>query len=298
MALIDRAIEFTESGGSRVDQGNLLAECVQALNLDGLAAVERLYEDMYGGITFNFELKVAPAICLLHWEEEGLNALVEGAKRTPTSKNISIAIQLLSSLAAGTLPIILTTFVEKRLQDGVLPLFRQSSPIGAFARQKLTEFMLSFPDDFEASAAAGHAFQQLSVLDTTATKEVFGALASRWLAVGKPVLAELQDLITKYEDDEPRFQAFFEKVPQLLDPLAMQVWPMPDLHGAKEPDFVVKRADGTYSRCRNRSALEVNRYGTVATQRVCNSGGDASDAVSIISPGKVCRSKLTLPRIP
>jgi hypothetical protein len=66
------------------------------------------------------------------------------------------------------------------------------------------------------------------------------------LAVGQPTLAGYQELISNYPADEPQFQAFFERVPQLLDPLAMSVCPQPDLHGAREPDFIVKRADGTY----------------------------------------------------
>jgi hypothetical protein len=32
----------------------------------------------------------------------------------------------------------------------------------------------------------------------------------------------------------------------LLDPMAIEVWPKPDLHGAAEPDFLVRRIDNSY----------------------------------------------------
>ena len=105
--------------------------------------------------------------------------------------------------------------------------------------------MLSLDED-EALHVAGSAFQQLSLEDHGSAKEVFAALASRWLTVGKPILARYGHLISNHADDEPQFQQFFEEVPQLLDPLAVLVWPRPDLHGARRPDFVIKRADGSY----------------------------------------------------
>jgi hypothetical protein len=36
------------------------------------------------------------------------------------------------------------------------------------------------------------------------------------------------------------------KHPQILDPMAQQVWSQPDFHGAHEPDFVIRRADNSY----------------------------------------------------
>jgi hypothetical protein len=59
VTLLDRANEFVKTGRPR-DQAQLLTECIRAHDLDGLAATQRLYEDMYGGVTFNFELKVSP----------------------------------------------------------------------------------------------------------------------------------------------------------------------------------------------------------------------------------------------
>ncbi|MFS2011980.1 Shedu anti-phage system protein SduA domain-containing protein [Azospirillum sp. CT11-132] len=46
--------------------------------------------------------------------------------------------------------------------------------------------------------------------------------------------------------NEPAFQVFLTAHPQILDPLAIRVWPQPNLFGFKEPDYIVQRADGTY----------------------------------------------------
>nr|WP_249794049.1 Shedu anti-phage system protein SduA domain-containing protein [Bradyrhizobium sp. BRP56] len=53
-------------------------------------------------------------------------------------------------------------------------------------------------------------------------------------------------MLTARANDEPAFQEFFCTYPQLLDPLAVQVWSQPDFHGAAEPDFVIRRADDSY----------------------------------------------------
>jgi hypothetical protein len=79
-----------------------------------------------------------------------------------------------------------------------------------------------------------------------AAKELFAALSARWLAVSKPVLEGYEALILKEPDNEPAFQRFLMEHPQLLDPMAVQVWPHPNLFGFRFPDFVVRRADNSY----------------------------------------------------
>ncbi len=247
MSLLDRANEFIQGGDFR-EETTLLLECVQAHNLDALVAVQRLYEDMYGGMTFNFELKAPAAFSLLCWGEAGLDALVEGLNRTRSTKNISLGTQILSSLAAGILPGFLASFVPGELAQIITESVRVGPSLADAARRHLTEFMVSLPDDDQATSVAAIGFQRLSISETDgkSAKELFAALATRWLVVGEPTIGEFRKLIAESPDNEPDFQAFFERVPQLLDPLAAFVWPRPDLHGAKEPDFIVKRADGTY----------------------------------------------------
>lgn len=53
-------------------------------------------------------------------------------------------------------------------------------------------------------------------------------------------------LIRHSSDDEPRLHSFLEVFPQILDPMAVQVWSKPDLHGFKVPDFLIRRSDNSY----------------------------------------------------
>jgi hypothetical protein len=70
----------------------------------------------------------------------------------------------------------------------------------------------------------------------------YGWLMSRVHDGGHKALAE----IASFARDEPTFQRFFTGHPQILDPMASQVWSQPDFHGAYEPDFVIRRADDSY----------------------------------------------------
>ena len=51
-----------------------------------------LFEDMYGGMTFNFELKAPAAWELACWGEQGLDQLVAATLKAPTSKNVSLCL--------------------------------------------------------------------------------------------------------------------------------------------------------------------------------------------------------------
>jgi hypothetical protein len=81
--LRDKVEDFIANRADPPELHELLSECMDDGSVEGLACVRRLYEDMYGGITFNFELKAPPASCLLFWGEAGLQALIDGANATP-----------------------------------------------------------------------------------------------------------------------------------------------------------------------------------------------------------------------
>lgn len=245
-SLTDRARVFVESGDE--DQESLLRECLQAGNLDALRAVQIMFEDMYGGHTYNYEIKAPAAVCLIRWGEQGLEALIEATGRTETSKNISLTLQILASLASrADLP-----DVGRFIRDkGILPHIRDSVTnwelLSKIARSKLQRFILSFENDDDVCLAVG--LELLSAPfrgGSSVALELFQALASRWLAVSQPVLDLYENMLTKNPTDESAFHTFFERHPQLLDPLAAEVWSQPDLHGAMEPDFVVRRNDNTY----------------------------------------------------
>jgi len=244
-SLRNRVEEFIATGEPN-DLSALLRECIDDRGLDALLCVRRLYEDMYGGITFNYELKAPSASTLLVWKELGLKALVEGAEKNPTSKNISITLQLLASLAAGEgLPIL------GRVNDAVIDTAIQEAitatpALARLARSCLVDFILSFPDDLEVASYVGHSLSTFSFDHAVSARELFAAVSKRWLAISTPVLNAFEELIGSRPGDEQAFQVFLTQHPQILDPLAVRIWPQPDLFGFKEPDFVVQRADGSY----------------------------------------------------
>ena len=244
--LRNRVEWFIEKCARPDDLRALLRECVEDGGLDALVCVRRLYEDMYGGMTFNYELKAPAASTLLIWKELGLKALMEGVEKNPASKNISITLQLLATVAAReNLPIfgvVGETVIDKAIQDAIT-----GTPVLArVARSHLVAFILSFPDDDEVAASVGSSLTSLSIERAASARELFAAVSKRWLALSTPVLNAFDELIGSKPGDEHVFQVFLTRYPQILDPLAVRIWPQPDLFGFKEPDFVVQRADGSY----------------------------------------------------
>jgi len=237
---------FVENGSRRDDLVRLLRDCVAEEGLDGLVGVRRLFEHMYGGYTFNYELKAPAASTLLIWKDLGLKALMEGVKFCPESKNVSIAMQLLASVAAGEGLPLLATVPDAELSQKVARTIEADGALSASARGHLVDLILSFDDDDEVSSRIGLALQSMSFSGGGAARELFAAVSKRWLAVSTPVLNSFDALIRSEPGNEVAFQEFLTAHPQILDPLAIRVWPQPDLFGFKEPDFVVQRADGTF----------------------------------------------------
>jgi hypothetical protein len=238
---------FIQDGARAEDLYALIDRCIADGTIEGLSCMRRLYESDYGGITFNFELKAPAALSMLIWGQTGARALVDAALADPTSKNLSLCIQILSSVAAGFLPLIYlvhhkTLFTEIDTARKVAPKFDE------YCRALLIEVILSFDSDDDVAARIGHVMSQMSFSEETvgASKEVFAALSSRWLAVSKPVLRQYESLIATTPNNESAFQSFLSMHAQLLDPMAAQIWPQPDLYGFRFPDFIVRRADNTY----------------------------------------------------
>ncbi len=223
-----------------------IADCINDGSLSALVAVQLLYEDPYGGFTFNYELKAPAGLALLRWGEQGVDALYEAALRSRTSKNISIAIDVLASAAASGSWLLGSHLLPKETVEWILKEAQGNSDVRNRAKHRLMDLLLAIPSDEDAAEAAASGLGHISVGGLDAAKLVFAALAARWLAIGEPILNQFGSLITQHPGDEQRFQAFLETVPQLLDPMCFQVWSRPDLCGAKEPDFIVRRFDNTY----------------------------------------------------
>ena len=246
MALIDRARQFVE-GGNPTELSQLLIACVGDGTVDGLLAAQLLARDMYGGDTYNLLLKAPAAYCLLAWGQDGLEALVKNALEEPTSKNFSLAFQLLASTAEGYEPqSIGARRSDGQLREAVSRAVGDWENLALVARRYLNELMLSIEDDDDAALYAGTSLQGLALLDPGAIRNLSHALALRSVAVGPRILSEYEDLLAGTGDDEAIFQRFFENHPLLLDTGAFQVWGRPDFHGRLEPDFIIRTYDNGY----------------------------------------------------
>ena len=247
MTLIERAQELISQPALNKLK-HLLRDCVSAGTQEALASVQLLAEDSYGGFTFNLELKSSAAWCLVAWQEQGLQAIMEIAQRTQTFKNYSLAFQILSTLSARER--FSNTWPTERLRNMIEARVSNWDDTFAAARIRLNELARSIPSDDDAAFYAAGPIQYLSLTATTATtaavKPLFLAMCTRWLSVGPATLSEYENLLHDRSNDEPAFHSFFEDHPQLLDPMAFEVWSKPNLRGAVEPDFVIRRFDGTY----------------------------------------------------
>ena len=246
MTLIERARQFVERSDPK-ELPRLLMDCVQSRDTEGMIAVQLLARDMYGRDTFNLLLKAPAVYCLLAWGEDGLNAVAENALKEPTSKNFSLAFQLLSSTASGHEPKSIASFVsDSRLRQTISSAVGDWEDLVLKARKCLNELMLSIGDDDEAGLYVSTSLMSLSLQNPSAIASLSHALALRTTAVGPRVLTNYEDLLSGKGNDESVFQHFFENHPLLLDPRAFQVWVKPDFHGQLEPDFVIRTYDNEY----------------------------------------------------
>ncbi len=244
MSLRSRVEEFIAYRADLQELIDLLRECSADGSLEALLCVRRLAEDMYGGFTFNYELKAPAAWELACWGEPGIDQLLEMAKQSSTSKNESLCVQILCGLASGLSE--KSVFVQDTQFDQLRQLLEECRQIVDYARGKLVEFVLSIEDEGDVVDIARKGFGYSFSRSALPAREMFAAMAARWLAISAPVIHQYQKLISEKPDDEVVFQKFLSKFPQLLDPMAVDVWPQPDLHGVQEPDFLIRRSDNSY----------------------------------------------------
>lgn len=182
---------------------------------------------------------------LMAWGAEGMSLIVEIALTHSTVKSKSAALTLFSITALdGTIsPPPSMTMVPTSIQMAANAKV-DSRILRSGASHALRTLILSLPTDdlmIPLSQSVMHLMARQDVVET-----LVAALGVKWLRFGPPALDQYRRLICESPDDEPAFQAFFCRYPQLLDPMAVKVWSQPDFHGALEPDFVVRRADDSY----------------------------------------------------
>jgi hypothetical protein len=190
-------------------------------------------------------LKGPAMAAMLCWNERGCEAIVMTALANPTSKNVSSAYKLLSIAAVGGPFDPLLGFVHSDELTAAVNSSLAGGRLRHVARRYLMDLLQSL-DTADLLIPLGVAFTQIGVASDRGASELIRAISSRWLHVGPTTITAFARLIKSHSRDEAKFQEFFCEHPQILDPMAGQVWSQPDFHGAHAPDFVIRRVDNTY----------------------------------------------------
>lgn len=240
--------DFIENGANLQVLNSLLQRCMDDGGTKAMSYVTRLFEDDYGGITYKWELKEPAGFALLYWQQAGLEELARAAAQSPRSSNTQIAFDILSSAASGEFSTMLSDHCWGDMKKRVTSSGGLSTEMQHHARRTLVELVLGARNEDDLMLSLASVFQRhyAKMNGVNAAKHLVQAVASRWFAIGDRTLQEYQELIEAFSDDEPSFQKFFEANPQFLDPMAVEVWPEPNLFGSRKPDFVLKRSDGSY----------------------------------------------------
>ena len=174
MSLRTRVEDFICHRAGRYELMELLVECAQAGDTEALMCVRRLAEDMYGGVTFNFDWTAPAAWELACWGDAGIQQLAEATRANPTSKNLSLCVQILCAIASGSIgaPVFATASQIERLRQmvGTNPALVKS------ARRSLLELAMSMESDEELIDLAGKGFGSAGMLDPATAREMFGAV--------------------------------------------------------------------------------------------------------------------------
>jgi hypothetical protein len=190
------------------------------------------------------EIRIPCLYSLISWREKGLEELKTLAA-SGSHKFLSNALTILSIVIAEEkmLPHQGHFLGDKSLQK--VNAIIVSAQLEKQARSILRELIISVPLD-ELMRSIGSSFSMMAITENLAAKELIKALSAKWLHFGPPTLEEYARLLNEHKNDEPVFQDFFTRYPQLLDPMAVKVWSKPALHGAWIPDFLIRRADDSY----------------------------------------------------
>jgi len=236
-SLINKAEHLLEKEDFRTQRPFIL-ECIIEESQTALTAMQSLASKRGTGV------RETAFYSLLAWREPGLKAMCELAIKSPFPHNLNLACNVLSSLAIGQMPKLGNSFQMETWSDEVTNRLGEPQKYSTIAEVLLRDLILSLDeaDIDRLPSAIGYSFW-----DNPDKMRVILSMASlRWIAVGRKVIDEYQRIIATSPNNEQEFQSFFERNPLILDPLAHRVWPKPDLHGKKEPDFIIQRSDNSY----------------------------------------------------
>lgn len=227
-----------------------------------MSFVQKFYERLNGCAfhqsdeNFNFLNKIIreedesrairPAMaCLLFWGEKGVREIHDICLKAPRLKIITSAISLLFYLSKDFNASNASQFVEDKNLAGMLSTSVHDSSLSVSGDRYLSELILNLDED-DLIFSIGQVFMRIGLTDPSIFQTFMQALSARWLGFGSQVFCEYRRLLIEESDNEDAFHSFFEQHPTFLDPLAVQVWSKPNLHGVLEPDFIVRRGDDSY----------------------------------------------------
>lgn len=236
--LLDQAKALLEKGEFKALKP-LLMECITEGGSVGLAAARLIAATRGSGV------RESAFYSLMAWKEAGFEVIVDLALAAPFPHNLTLACSLLSSIAVGEMPSLHDGFLMEGWGQEVVKKFGSPITYASKAEEALRAIILSLDEDDidKLPGAIGYSFY---FDNPKKIKTILSIASLRWIAVGKKVIDDYVKLLDSSPNDEPAFQKFFEENPLLLDPMAHRVWPKPDLHGKKEPDFIIQRTDNSF----------------------------------------------------
>lgn len=251
---LQKRIEDALANGREEKIQPLTAECISVHGHIGLQGILTLFHhDSPGGA----RRKLIPAYLIAaFWGERGIDALVETALDRYRKRGLDRTLSMAARALAG---VAVSASIDAKFFDDVAAFWGAErrnevknflaavSNESGHARRALRVLLLSID---EADAATAGTLASMGLLvhpeNVSIQSEIFTALALRSFALGPPVLDAYRHLIDDLSVDEPKLQQFLSMYPQLLEPTAIDAWSKPDLHGLREPDFVIRRQDDSY----------------------------------------------------
>jgi Domain of unknown function (DUF4263) len=193
----------------------------------------------------DLEFKESCVAALACWGDAGFKRMIANALNNGSYRDTFAAMKTLATIAAGKSISAPIAFIDDNIAFNQINDAISGQNLSMIARRNLSELIMALSRD-DLLTPLGVAFTHVALADPAVAGEIVRALTSKWLGFGLYELDAFGNLLEESPEDEPALHAFLETYPQMLDPMAVQVWSKPDFHGFKEPDFLIRRSDNSY----------------------------------------------------
>ena len=177
--------------------------------------------------------------------EAGIDELVRVALSERTRVWTGTAVYVLASLATGLVGRSRTTSCPRLIMEKLQRLYTDEPSLVTYARTQLRDLSVRVDEEKALELLQGGLGAE-ALHDQTVQNEIVRIFSIRWFTISVGVIEDYFHLISQSQYKESFFQKWFTRYPQMLDPMAASLWPLPNLRGAKKPDFVLQRFDNTY----------------------------------------------------